>query len=188
MKKGFMLIEMVIAVGIMTIIVYTMMSLTSNAVKNTRGMQLTLDFLQLQSEASMITFYPATCNLAIGGQPFVPSKSTYISYRSASGTIISNGTVYNGLRFNRVSLDDLGVVAGFPNQYVASLTFTAMKTGAFSGPPILTRSIPLKLVIAGGVVQNCFSFADMSLASVCASFMPPHNGVFDVATQTCTLN
>jgi prepilin-type N-terminal cleavage/methylation domain-containing protein len=181
-RRGFSLIEVMIAMGILSIVMLASAQMFTQIFAQQRGMNQSFDLLQFIETVDGITRNSPTCQPTLIGQPFNPVTPTAVVYTDPSGPITVGTRIgTNGsLIVDTVMLTSVALTA--PNQYLAELSFTVDKTGQVVGPKTLTRKIRLQVSVLAGLVTDCFSSSDVTLAKVCASIL----GTFNPVTQICS--
>jgi type II secretory pathway pseudopilin PulG len=184
-RKGFGLIEVMIAAGLMGMIALSIATLIVNLNRSMRAQNQAFEFSQFVQSADALTRMPFTCTPALGGQFFASSPAgtqTPITYVDPSGPLAAGSTVGN-LSFTMISLFAIAPIPFTINQYLADLSFAANRSGDIIGPRGMHRSLRIQITTtAGGIITSCSSYSDLTLAKICASVQ----GTFDPVTQLCS--
>lgn len=154
-SKGFSLIEVMVTMAISMIIIYANAQFMVSMNRSMRGVTLSQEMMEFMQRVMLVTFKPASCSGSLVGQPFnVIGVPTEVTFTEPGQPPVAAGSLVGGLAFTSVALRSTAPT-GVPGEYFATLTFTADKTGDVLGAKTLVRSIPLRLLIGGGVVASC---------------------------------
>jgi len=183
-NQGFTLIEVMIAIGIFSIVMLAQTQMFTNMIAQQRATTASFDMLQFVETADAYTRGSSTCTAALAGQAFdsTPGVESPVTYADLSGPITIGSVYGQNLKFTQVSLFSIALVPATVNQYMATLAFAADRTGQIIGPRNIRRSLRLQVQVTGGVISDCFSSSELTLAKICASIL----GTFNPATQICS--
>lgn len=135
-SEGFSLIEVIVAMSLMTIIGLSMMSLFSTVLKTQRGLQARDAMRDLTAEIRSTLSDKTACLNTFTGQNLVGgSAAATIIKDSLNAAKYSSGNVYMGglLSFNNVVMQEFVPNSAPPNTCKAKLYIYADKTGDFIG-------------------------------------------------------
>jgi prepilin-type N-terminal cleavage/methylation domain-containing protein len=181
MKNGFSLIEVMIALAVMSILMLGSLQMFTQIFAQQRAMSQSFELFQfIETVDSTIRSSPA-CKSALAGASFNPIGLSSVVYHDPNGPITAGSKIGQGLIVQSVTLSNVSPLL-VPGDYSAQLTFIVDHVGQIIGPRTVVRSLRLQVSVLGGAVTDCFSSSDVTLAKVCASLL----GTFNPVTQICS--
>lgn len=159
-KKGFGLIEVLIAAGLMAVVALGVATMLSNANKAQKGIQAKDYQRDVMAEISSHLSDKAACLNSFGGSnPATPFTKTTIkdALNNAKYTVGSNHGS-NLLQYKEFKIKDWVADAGFATQGRANLSVTLTKLGDVIGVKDIQQSIGLRIKLDGSNnITECFS-------------------------------
>jgi prepilin-type N-terminal cleavage/methylation domain-containing protein len=172
-QRGFSLVEVLVAAGLLSIISYGLMSIITNASKQQKSIVAKDAMRELTGEIRNLLSNPIACTKTFGTNPLTISTglNPYLEVnmiKDATGVgIYKNGFNYYNelLKLTNIKLEKLSIDAGSaPVTGVAQLDLTAEKLGDIQGSRTTHQVISLKVTFIGAssTIQDCVSMAASS--------------------------
>lgn len=159
-KKGFGIIEVLVAVGLLAIVSLGFMAMFQNATKSQRGIQAKDIQREVMGEISSHLIDRNACFNSFGGSnPAVPFTKAVIK-DALNAAKYTTGTNHNSnlLQYTEFKVQDWVADAGFPNQGRANLNVTLTKLGDIIGAKLIQQKIGLRIKLDGANnILECYS-------------------------------
>jgi prepilin-type N-terminal cleavage/methylation domain-containing protein len=201
-NRGFSLIEMMIVMGIMSVVMFSIMQFTMTSVRTTKSLELNAELDQMMIQLQLTLKDPTVCANNIGNlssNPFNPtSQNSSLSINQINsltgqilGPLINNGGLPNTNGTSvKMALENFNNTG--PTNYTADLAVTLDKgPNANTGGRIIKRSIVVGLVTSGTAptvtITGCNAVSNSAAAAVsnnaiCALF----GGTYNAGSGLCT--
>lgn len=187
-QKGMGLIEVLIAMGLLAAISLGVAQLGKNMNRIGKTSETNAEINAFILDASYILSDRENCRQTIpNGTPFNTALTQIV--RDASGApqvVYEVGNVYGNGTFSLESMTVKAVPSGG-----AELEINIKREHSFSyGGKVITKRIPLEVVITGSTIDQCFSNVDTIIASAvkqaCGFGYSDNNAsIYDPSTQSC---
>ena len=201
-RNGFTLVEILVAVGLASVVGLGILSFIQSQQKATSSITKNIEFNSLVNEIEMYLMQPETCATLFTGVsinlpspvPVLPytmteSQKIKIPVLSYRGSVLAEvGKAKNGLQATRIEfdqiLDNTLPPVGVNTQVILRFTLAANKTGENIGSQSRLKYFPIVMEVSpANTVASCASSTN-SLMSICMSL----GGTFDSsATPPCRL-
>lgn len=183
-NKGFSLVELMIVVGILSVVLYGSMSVFSKQMNDLKVYENKLSKLNLEKDLTKIIGEAASCNTAITFPVSFsdPSSSIFNNFEVSdkygnlfiSPNTASAKNTYDQLQLNSVVLTNPNNIPANGSGIANLLVFAKPKNSSLSMSPI---EVPIEVVTdAGGNVSSCVgggggNWASMPAGAHCGIFM-----------------
>jgi prepilin-type N-terminal cleavage/methylation domain-containing protein len=193
-QHGFSLLEVMVALAIVSFLSFTVLQLVFTNLKATKSVEITASLDNLATEVSMALKDPAVCqsNLANFATTTLPSPLedgviglTQITLPAmAKPLVVNNAPMVNepNTKIN-LSVDTIRQLTAV--SYLANISFNLDKGQGFLGARNIVRRIPIALILAsaGGAVTGCNTFGP----SVGTATTPTGSDSVTTPSQICAL-
>lgn len=183
-EQGFSLLEVMIALGVVSFLSFTVLQLVFTNLQATKSVEMTASLDNLILEVSMALKDPAVCqsNLANFATTTLPSpldtgsiNLTQITLPSSTTPLArSNGSLVNQPN-TKLALTIGNIKPITTTSYLANIAVSLDKGLGTIGARNIVRNIPMNLTLtaAGGPITGCNTFGPSSGGSPAASSSPP---------------
>ena len=189
-NQGFSLVELMIAVSIMSVVLYGSMTMFSNQMNNLKVFENKLSKLNLEKELGKIVAESASCNSAITFPISFsdPSNSVFNNIEISdkygnlliSPDVTSSKNVYDHLQMSSIVLTNPNNIPANGSGIATLLVFPKPKNSKLSMSPI---EVPIEVVLdATGDVSSCVgggggNWASMPAGAHCGIFMQTQGSI-----------
>lgn len=193
-NKGISLIEVIVAVGIMSLLSFFIMDMINSQNKAIKTTQYLMDVNEAQNQIQKYMVESNVCKNSLAGHEFPPDVEVPIDSikRDASTVLLSPSPPYN--KIGALEIESLMVKRKpIPDDKELELIIKFKKTNSttsYGGDRFLPRKVRLSVQFKpspSNEIENCFSYLEGVIATTlrlsCAQFCP--KCIFDEPTLKC---
>lgn len=170
-NKGFSLVEVLVAVGIMSVMSFFMMDMISNQNKAIKTTQLSMDINEAQNQLQRYLLDADICTSSLTGYNFPQNIEVPIDGIKRDPTTILLSKLPPSNKVGGVQIESLSVKrkwAPLDKELELFIRFKKTVSGTSYGGDLFLRKINLSaqfLTASPNMVKNCFSQLDRAIAS-----------------------
>lgn len=188
-KKGFSLIQVMVAVGLLAIVSMGVAELMVSSSRVSKSMNTRMERLIFYTELSNNLLTQQNCTAAINGQPFDLAQVNSINGMSVTLNLPGFGAIAPGadVQTTNLQVESLAISnavdQGVPGQDVYRVELKARvkaKTNIVGGESLKPSPLPgIYVTVLGGAITSCSS--ELGVSYVCNKM----DGIYDPVTDKC---
>lgn len=192
-SKGFSLVEVLIAAGMLGVISLGVMKISENQTEVQKKAEVNFEINSISNVISQNLLNGDACGYTLGVGNSIGSGTIIPEIKSRNNTVLFNLTTpygNNQVKINSMILNNLVTSGTGPKYGDVSLQVTFEKTSkVIHGNKIVIKSFPLKLELdASNNLIKCYSATENAIFSAKVQSCASIKGVFNSATDMCDLS
>lgn len=167
--RGFSLVEVLVTLGVTSVLILGVMEFANLSAKGTRGVELSVRFNSMASSVELVLNNQTACTKALAAKPYDVSLLTAVpptpinigSITLTGGDIAKVGAASADLLVTKLEFDklmmDLGMLGPNEHAYMTNVHLEATKKGAVMGGKLLKAdmSVTLRVNTALKTIVQC---------------------------------